>query len=391
MPWNKNSGKGGWNQGGGQGPWGGPPPGGGSPGGGGRKGGEQPPDLEQILRRGQERLRKVLPAGAPGGSFVGIAALVIALFWLISGVYQVGPAQNAVVQRFGKFAGITQPGLQWRIPWPVDTYKLLDVKAVQKTPVGFEAEEDARAVADTDQSLMLTSDRNFLKVKFIVQWQISDAKKYAFNVAEPKDVVRTTAQSAMREIIGRGSFDQLQTGQRTQTEEEVKRLLQAALNAYDAGIEVLFINLQAVDPPDKALDAARDVQTAGQERETKRNQAETYQNNVVPKAKGEAQQIIVGAEAYKQKVIADAQGESQRFLSVYDQYKRAPEVTRRRMYLETMEGVLGGTNKVIIDRSAGGVVPYLPLNNLSPRASGQSATANPPAGPGGQSSQGAAP
>jgi membrane protease subunit HflK len=376
MAWNKNSGGRG-SQGGNQGPWGNPSPGSG----GGRKS-DQPPDLEEIVRQGRERLRKLLPQGAAGGSMLGLLVIVLGGLWLASGVYQVGQAELGVVQRFGKFVGLTQPGLRWRLPWPIETAQVIKFSSTNNEIIGVESDDQARvAPAGVDESLMLTGDRNFLKVKFLVRWRVNDAKKFAFDVKDPVATIRSTAQSAMREVVGRGSFDQLQTGQRTATEEEVKRLLQAALDSYQAGVEVLLINLQSVDPPDKALEAARDVQTAGQEKETMRNSAEAYQNKIIPEARGKAEQIIQGAQGYKQKVIADAQGETQRFLSVYEQYKKAPDVTRRRMYLETMETVLGGINKVIMDRSAaGGVIPYLPLGELGrtlPPAS------NPPAGPAG--------
>lgn len=391
MAWNRNTGRS--NPGDNKGPWGNPTPAndpgrGTSPGGGRRGGGDRPPDLEDILRHSQDRLRRMLSRGSAGGPALAIGALIAVALWIVSGFYQVGPAKKGVVQRFGKYVSLTSPGLQWHVPWPIETAKVIDVQGVRRTAVGFDA-EDGRSSAGSDQSLMLTSDRNFLNVKFLVQWNVNDARKFAFNVKEPETTVQTTAQSAMREVVGRGSFDQLQTGQRTATEEEVKRLLQLALINYDSGIQVLFVNLQAVDPPGQALEAARDVQTAGQEKETKRNQAEAYRNNVKPKALGEAQQILQGAQAYKQSVIADAEGEAARFLSVFEQYRKAPEVTRRRMYLETMENVLGGTNKVVIDRSAQGVIPYLPLPALNsagvaqgaPQAS--AATANPPAGPAG--------
>lgn len=378
MPWNKNSGKGGWNQGGGQGPWGGPPPGG--SGSGGRKGGEQPPDLEQILRRGQERLRKVLPSGTPGGSVAGIGAVVLAGFWLVSGFYQVGASQEGVVQRFGAFSRTTPPGLQWRLPWPIETHRIVKKTDVQQVTIGGpRTDQRVDTADDSEEGLMLTGDRNFLNVKFVVQYNVKDSREFLFNVKDPGLAVRTSAQSAMREVVGRGSFDQLQTEQRSATAEEVRQRTQAALDSYHAGIQVIQVNIDSVDPPNEALNAARDVQTARQEKETMRNTAEAYQNKVVPQARGQAQRVLQGAEAYKQRVIADAQGDTARFLSVYEQYKKAPDVTRRRMYLETMEGILGGMNKVIVDRSTQGVVPYLPLNELG-RPKG-SALANPPAGP----------
>jgi membrane protease subunit HflK len=376
MAWNKNSGGRG-SQGGNQGPWGNPSPG---SGGGGRRG-DQPPDLEEIVRQGRERLRRLLPRGAPGGSLLGLLAIGLGGLWLASGVYQVNAREQGVVLRFGKFTGATTaPGLRWHLPWPIETAQMVNVTDARKVEIGGQVSDQAGTASGHDESLMLTSDRNFLEVKFVVQFDVKNAKDFLFNVKDPDEAVRTSAQAAMREVVGRGKFDLLQTEQRTTTAEEVKRLVQTSLDSYNAGVRVLDINLQSVDPPGKALEAARDVQTARQEKEKMRNLAEAYRNNIIPQARGKAERAIQEAQGYKQKVIADAQGETQRFLSVYEQYRKAPDVTRKRMYLETMEKVLGGTNKVIIDRAAQGVVPYLPLNELKP-GRGPAPAANPPAGP----------
>ena len=359
MAWNRNSG-GRWNQGGNQGPWGQPPQGGGR--------GEQPPDLEDLLKRSQDRLRRAFPAGFGGSAMIVLLAAALVVLWGLSGFYLVSAKENGVVLRFGKYAYKTAPGLQYHLPWPIETVYIPEVTRVFREDIGPSTSTEGPSSARTtgDDSLMLTKDRNFLIVNFTVQYQIKPdgAKDYLFNVNDPEQAVVDVSKAAMREVVGRSDFDALQTDQRAAAEQEAKVIIQQTLDSYRAGITVAEINIQRVDPPDRALDAAREVETARQEKETARNNAEAYQNKIIPEARGQAERTVQEAQAYKQRVVAEAQGESQRFNSVYEQYRRAPDVTRRRMYLETMEELLSGMNKVIIDKQAGGVVPYLPLPAL---------------------------
>lgn len=372
MAWNRNSG------GGGGGPWGSggggprPPSGGGGGGGGGGRGpgggSELPPDLDVLLRQGQDKLRSAFPRGAGGGAMFLLFLLIIAVLWAGSGIYRVGPDEVGVVMRFGKALDVYEkPGLHWHVPWPVETVRTPQVTRVFREDVPFAGNGESLQTSrrsGTEDQLMLTRDRNFLNVQFSVFYRISDAKSYLFNVEGQNQTVRAVGQAAMREVVGRGEFDALQTEQRGAAEIEARDLIQQTLDAYAVGIEVVEVRLQRVDPPDRALEAARDVESARQERETLRNQAEAYQNRIIPEARGQAERVSQEAQAYKQRVIAEADGDTQRFNSIYAQYKRAPEVTRRRMYLETMERVMGGMEKVIIDQEAGGVVPYLPLPEL---------------------------
>jgi membrane protease subunit HflK len=360
MAWNRNTG------GRNQGPWGqGPNPGGGNSGGSR----EQPPDLDDILKRSQDRLRRAFPPGFGGSAMIVLLLGALAVVWVLSGIYIVSPTQQAVVLSFGKFARFEPSGMHWHIPWPVETIYLPEVTRVVRVDIGGANNSDN---SDTADDLMLTKDRNFLIVNFTVQFQIKDAKDYLFNVnnppSSPYQAVIDVSKAAMREVVGRSNFDSLQTDQRTAAELQTKKIIQDTLDTYHAGIQVVEVNIQRVDPPDEALKAARDVESARQDQQTAQNNAEAYQNKVIPQARGQAQRILQDAEAYKQSVIADAQGQSQRFDLIYDQYKRAPDVTRRRMYLETMESLLAGMNKVIVDQKSGGVVPYLPLPGLHSNA-----------------------
>ena len=218
------------------------------------------------------------------------------------------------------------------------------------------------------ESLMLTGDENIVDIDFVVFWRIKDAEKYLFNIQNPDTTVKEVAESAMREVVGQSNIQPILTQERQKTEEAVQALMQRTLDSYGAGIQIDQVQLQKVDPPAEVIDAFRDVQAARADKERLQNEAYAYFNKVVPEARGEAERILQGAEGYKQQVVNDATGQTSRFLQVYDQYKNAPEVTRRRMFIETMEKVLGGTDKIILDSKGGsGVVPYLPLDKLQNR------------------------
>lgn len=213
---------------------------------------------------------------------------------------------------------------------------------------------------------MLTGDENIVDIDFVVFWRIRDAQEYLFNIQNPENTVKEVAESAMREVVGKSNIAPLLTEARQRTEQDVLLLMQTTLDGYKSGIRVDQVQLQKVDPPGEVIDAFRDVQAARADKERLQNEAQSYANKVVPEARGEAERILQGAEGFKQQQVAEALGQSARFLKVYDEYKKAPEVTRKRIFLETMERVLGGTDKIIIDGKAGsGVVPYLPLNELA--------------------------
>jgi modulator of FtsH protease HflK len=363
MPWSNQSGGGGW-KGGSGGPWG-PRPGG--PG--------QQPDLEEILRRGQDRIRQAMPSGRMGGpAAVMIAAVVVALVGFFGFTVRVNPEELGVVLRFGEFVRLLPPGLNFRWPYPVEVVELPKVTRINRIEVGMrgtaENRETASAVRDVpEESLMLTADENIVDVDFIVFWRINDAPKFLFNIQDPEMTVKDVAESAMCEIVGQSDIEPILTEARAKTEASVQVLMQKILDSYAAGVQITQVQLQKVDPPAQVIDAFRDVQAARADQERLQNEADAYANRIIPEAKGEAQRILQAAQGYRDKVVAESKGEADRFIKIYQQYKLAPDVTRQRMFLETMERVLGDTDKVIVDEKAGsGVVPYLPLSEFTKRA-----------------------
>jgi membrane protease subunit HflK len=376
MPWS-NQGGGNWQGGGrsgGQGPWGQKPNGsGGGQGGGdggGQGGGGNTPDLEDLIRRGQERFRSV--TGGSGGFspiFFLMALVVLAIGWLGTGIYRVGVDEVGVVTQFGAFNRIEQPGLKYHLPWPIEAVQTPKVTQQRSIDVGFSTLGSGERRDRREESLMLTGDENIVDIDFTVLWRISDASNYLFNVQNPAGTVKAIAESVMREVVAQNKIDEVLTSMRAQIQSQVRELMQATLDGYESGIVINEVQLQNVDPPGAVIEAFRDVQAAEQDQERQRNEAQAYANRVIPEARGDAEQIKQQADAYKARVIAEAEGAAARFLSIYTEYRRAPDVTRRRIFLETMERVLGGMNKVIIDDNGkgSGVVPYLPLPELERR------------------------
>jgi modulator of FtsH protease HflK len=375
MPWS-NQGGGPWGSGGGSG-------GGGGGGGGGRGpwgqgpqsgGGSTPPDLEELLRRSQDKLKRVLPGGGLGGRGVVLILVAAVAFWGLSGFFRVQPDELGVVMRFGKYTRDARPGLNYHLPYPVETVLLPKVTRVNRIDIGMRLVEDLRrgsTVRDVpEESLMLTGDENIVDVDFSVFWVIkpAGAADYLFNIQMPEGTVKAVAESAMREIVGRSDIQPILTGARQNIETRVQELMQKILDFYGAGIQVTQVQLQKVDPPTQVIDSFRDVQAARADLERAQNEAQTYANRVVPEARGRAAQITQSAEAYREQTVAEARGQTARFLSVYEEYKKAPEVTRQRMYFETMERLLGSNQTIILDsggtNGGGGVVPFLPLDQL---------------------------
>ena len=362
MPWS-NQGGGPWGSGGSKGPWGSGP----------QSSGPKPPDLEDFLRRTQDKLRSVLPGGNMGGRGFALIALGAIVLWGLSGFFRVEPAEIGVVLRFGKEVRQVQPGLNYHLPYPVETVLTPKALQVRKIDVGMRIVDDARrgsTLRDVpEESLMLTGDENIVDVDFSVLWRIkpSGVGEYLFNIQAPEGTVKAVAESAMREVIGRSDIQPILTGARQGIELAVQELMQKTLDTYSSGVLVQQVQMQKVDPPQQVIDSFRDVQAARADLERAQNEAQTYANRVVPEARGRAAQILQNADAYKSQTVAEAIGQTSRFIKIYDEYKKAPEVTRKRMYLETMERVLGGTDKIILDstgQSGSGVVPYLPLNEL---------------------------
>ena len=362
MPWS-NQGGGPWGSGGSKGPWDSGP----------QSSGPKPPDLEDFLRRSQDKLRSVLPGGNMGGRGFALIALGAIALWGLSGFFRVEPAEVGVVLRFGKEVRQVQPGLNYHLPYPVETVLTPKALQVRKIDVGMRIVDDVRrgsTVRDVpEESLMLTGDENIVDVDFSVLWRIkpSGVGEYLFNIQAPEGTVKAVAESAMREVIGRSDIQPILTGARQGIELAVQELMQKTLDTYSSGVLVQQVQMQKVDPPQQVIDSFRDVQAARADLERAQNEAQTYANRVVPEARGRAAQILQNADAYKSQTVAEATGQTSRFIKIYDEYKKAPEVTRKRMYLETMERVLGGTDKIILDstgQSGSGVVPYLPLNEL---------------------------
>jgi modulator of FtsH protease HflK len=372
MPWSNQSGGGGWKSGGGGGggggggPWGQGPWGQGPSGGGG-----QQPDLEELLKRSQDRLKQVMPgSGLPGPLLLLIAAPVIALLGFYLFTFRVNPDELGVVLRFGEFVRQEPPGLHFRLPPPIEEVRLPKVTRQNIIEIGMRSGVTTRSYQTTvrdvpEESLMLTGDENIVDVDFVVYWRIKDAAAYLFNIAQPEQTVKEVAESAMREIVGKSNIAPLLTEARQQAEVDVQRLIQSTLDSYTAGIQIDQVQLQKVDPPSQVIDAFRDVQAARADQERLQNEAFSYANRIVPEARGEADRILQGAEGYKQQTVAEAQGQAARFTKVYDEYAKAPDVTRQRLFLETMERVLAGTDKIILDQKSGqGVVPFLPLDQM---------------------------
>src|SRR5262249_975134 len=348
MPWTNQGGGGPWGSGG-KGPWGSGPQ---SP-------GPTPPDLEEILRRGQDRLRRVLPGGNLGGRGFALLVLGALALWGFSGFFRVEPDELGVVLRFGEQVRVVQPGLNYHIPYPIETVLTPKALRVNKIDIGMRVVDDIRRGGTTvrdvpEESLMLTGDENIVDVDFSVLWKVKPdgVGQFLFNIQNPEGTVKAVAESAMREVIGRSEIQPILTGARQTTETAVQDLMQKTLDHYGAGIIVQQVQLQKVDPPAQVIDAFRDVQAARADLERAVNEAQTYANRVVPEARGRVAQITQAAEAYRQQTVAEATGQTSRFLKIYEQYKKAPAVTRERMYLETMEHIFGGTDKIILDSGA---------------------------------------
>ena len=333
-----------------------------------------PPDLEEFLRRSQDKLRNVLPGGSLGGKGLNLFVLAAIVIWGLSGFFRVDPDELGVVLRFGKYVRDAKPGLNYHLPYPVESVLTPKVTRVNRIDIGMRFVEDPHRGATArdvpEESLMLTGDENIVDVDFSVFWLVKPdgAGDYLFNIQQPEGTVKAVAESAMREIIGRSKVDAILTGERQKIETDVHDLMQSTLDRYGAGIRITQVQLQKVDPPAQVINSFRDVQTARADQERAQNEAHTYANKVVPEAMGRAAQITQSADAYKSQTVAEAKGATSRFLQVYEQYTKAPDLTRQRMYLETMERLFGGTEKIIVDPGASsGVVPYLPLDELTRR------------------------
>jgi membrane protease subunit HflK len=391
------------NSGGGSGPWGTPPPppppppGNGNndgngqrpggrpqgPWGGGPRPGGSGPDLDDLIARGQAFISSVLPpgfgnrgprrpGGGGGGGFGGgrgaaLIALVLVAGWLASGFYRVQPDEQGVVLRFGAFNRTSLPGLNYHIPWPVESVLLPAVTRINRVEVGYRsgsALQSGRDIPIRDvpqESLMLTGDENIIDINFTVFWRIRDAAAFLFNTRNPEGTVKSAAESVMREVIGRTPIQPALGPGRSQIEQAVTKGVQAILDQYGTGVEITQVSLQKSNPPAEVLDAFRDVQRANTDAETARNVAESYRNDIVPRARGDAARIVAEADGARQASVAEATGQAQRFLSVLKAYDAAKDVTLQRLYIETMQDILTHTPSIVVDENLKGVVPFLPL------------------------------
>jgi len=333
---------------------------------------QMPPELDDMLRKGQEQLKVLLGGGSGGGSngssqqsgpgmgrsgYLLIAALLVA-FWSFSSFYTVKPEEKSVELFLGKFSSIGNPGLNFA-PWPLVTREVLPVTREQNESIGVGGR-------GSDAGLMLTRDENIVDIDFEVVWNISDPAKYLFNLRDPQMTIRAVSESAMREIIAQSELAPILNRDRGLIAANLETLIQETLDSYGSGVSLVRVNFDRADPPEQVIDAFRAVQAAEQERDRLEKQADAYANRVLAQARGESAQVFEEAEGYRARVVNEATGEASRFSAVLEEYSKAPDVTRKRLYLETMEEVLGGLEKVIIDDQTGGqgVVPYLPLNQL---------------------------
>ena len=354
-----------WNQPGGNGgrdPW-------------GNRGGQQgPPDLDEVLKKLQSRLGRVFggrgggPPGAglrlPGGSLVGATIIVVVAVaaWGLAGFYIVDPAEEAVVLRFGEYRATTGEGLHWA-PYFIDRVENVNVRQIRNQDIGFRSSGGSQTSVP-HESLMLTEDENIIDIKFSIQYRVNDAQFYLFNVLDPDLTLRQATESAVREVVGRSGMDFVITAGRDVVAAETGALIQEILDRYEAGLEITSVNMQQAQPPAQVQDAFFDAVKAREDQERIINQANAYKADVVPKARGEANAMLERAEAYRQRVIAKADGETDRFLKILTEYQKAPEVTRERLYLETVEEVMSNSSKVLVDLQSGNNIMFLPLDKL---------------------------
>lgn len=338
-----------------------------------------PGDMEDLAKKFQDGLKnmfggssKTPDAKKPISLFI-IGAIAV---WALSGFYRVEADEQGVVLRFGKYTNMTQPGLNYHLPFPIESVVTPKVSRVNRIDVGFRSsgEGSRAAIADIkEESAMLTGDENIVDINYSVFWVIKDASKYLFNVQDPIGTIKVVAETAMREVIARKKIQVILTQGRAEIENEVQKIMQQILDSYGSGVDITQVQAQKSDPPTQVIDSFRDVQAAKADKERAQNEAEAYANDVIPRARGEAAKITQEAEGYKREVVAQAEGEASRFIAIYNEYAKAKTVTQERMYLETMEKVLSGVNKIIIDKQSGsGVVPYLSLPELKKNTDTQS-------------------
>jgi membrane protease subunit HflK len=338
-----------------------------------------PDDMEDLAKKFQDGLKNMFGGSSKAPDVKKPITLFIIgtiAVWALSGFYRVDADEQGVVLRFGKYTNMTQPGLNYHLPFPIESVMTPKVSKVNRIDVGFRSSSEGSRGAIGDikaESAMLTGDENIVDINYSVFWVIKDASKYLFNIQDPMGTIKVVAETAMREVIARKKIQTILTQGRAEIEIEVQKIMQQILDSYNSGVDITQVQAQKSDPPAQVIDSFRDVQAAKADKERAQNEAEAYANDIIPRARGEAAKIVQEAEGYKKEVVAQAEGEASRFIAIYNEYAKAKTVTQERMYLETMEKVLSGVNKIIIDKQSGsGVVPYLSLPELKKNTDAQS-------------------
>jgi membrane protease subunit HflK len=335
-----------------------------------------PPDLDEVMRSLQEKLGGIFGGGSDnnsqnnGSSAKGLSLVVAgaAVLWSLSGFYTVDEGTRGVVTRLGAYVNTTQPGLNWHLPAPIDQVQVINVEQQRFIEVGYRSGGGQATGSVPKEAMMLTRDENIVDVRLAVQYQVKDAKDYAFNVLDPASTLKQVTESVERGVIGRSDMDFVLTEGRTEIVAAIKSEIQSVMDAYKTGILITSVNLQDAQPPEQVQGSFEDAIKAREDKQRLINEAEAYSNDVVPKSRGAASRIVQEAEAYKEKVIAQTLGDSSRFAQLLTEYKKAPAVTKQRMYIEAMESVLDHTNNVLVDVKGGNNVMYLPLDKLNAKA-----------------------
>ena len=339
----------------------------------GGRGDQGPPDLDEVVRKMQDKLGGIFGGGRKGGSgssgsgFAGFGLILGIAFvvWLFSGIYIVDAGKQGVVLRFGAYSEVTPPGPHWRIPYPIEQVEVVDVEQRRFVEIGYRSGSSGQSsVSVPREALMLTKDENIVNIQLAVQYQVSDPRQFLFDVREPTAVLKQAAESAIRQVIGTSDMDFVLKEGRADVVSRTREVMQSMLDGYKSGLLVSDVNLQDAQPPEEVQAAFSDAIKAREDKERFKNEAEAYANDIIPKARGGAARQMQEAEGYKESLIAKAEGEASRFSQLLKEYQRAPEVTRKRLYLETMESVLGRTNKVIVDSEGANNLMYLPLDQL---------------------------
>ena len=342
-----------------------------------KRGGQQgPPDLDEIVRNVQNKLSGLFGGGRGGGrgrgvgfkgggTGFGVIVVVVLALWLLSGFYVVQQAERGVVLRFGKLQEVTEAGLRWHLPFPIEGVEKVDVQNVFQQEVGYRSNErTGRASHVPAEALMLTEDENIVDIEFAVQYQISNAANYLFNVQNPEETIAQVTESAIREIVGKSTLDHVITEGRVDVADKTQALLQEILERYKTGIVVTTVKMQKAQPPEQVKAAFDDAVKAREDEQRFKNEAQAYSNDILPRARGNAARLVQEGEGYKASVIARSEGDAQRFSKIAREYEKAPAITRERLYLESIEAVLSNSTTVLIDQKGGNNILYLPLDKI---------------------------